>query len=76
MRAGDPAGGMNAAVLLWGLLFSSIGLGFFLYGKKQRAVVPLVCGLVLMVYPYFIPNVIALVTIGAVLTAVPYFLRL
>jgi predicted membrane protein len=67
---------MNSSVLLWGLLFSSIGLGFFLYGKKQRAVVPLVCGLVLMIYPYFIPNVIALVVIGIVLAAVPYFLRL
>lgn len=67
---------MNPAVLLWGLLFSSIGLGYFLYGKKQRAVVPLVCGLVLMIYPYFIPNVIALVWIGIVLSAVPYFFRL
>ena len=66
---------MDAGLLLWGLLFSSIGLGFFLYGKKQRAVVPLVCGLVLMIYPYFIPNVIALVAIGVVLTAVPYFFR-
>jgi predicted membrane protein len=65
---------MNTSVLLWGLLFSSIGLGFFLYGRKQRSVVPLVCGLVLMIYPYFVPNVIALVVIGAVLTAVPYFL--
>ena len=67
---------MNAGLLLWGLLFSSIGLGFFLYGKKQRSVVPLVCGLVLMIYPYFIPNVIALVAIGVVLIAVPYFFRL
>ena len=67
---------MNAAVLLWGLLFSSIGFGLFLYGKKQRAVVPLVCGLVLMIYPYFVPNVYAVVVIGVVLTALPYFLRL
>ena len=67
---------MNAGLLLWGLLFSSIGLGFFLYGKKQRSVVPLVCGLVLMIYPYFIPNVTALVAIGVVLIAVPYFFRL
>jgi hypothetical protein len=66
---------VNVGVLLWGLLFSSIGLGFFLYGKKQRAAVPLVCGLVLMIYPYFIPNVIALVAIGVVLTAVPYFFK-
>jgi hypothetical protein len=67
---------MNVSLLLWGLLFSSIGFGFFLYGKKQRSVVPLVCGLVLMIYPYFIPNVIVLVAIGIVLTAIPYFLRL
>jgi predicted membrane protein len=67
---------VNAGLLLWGLLFSSIGLGFFLYGKKQRSVVPLVCGLVLMIYPYFIPNVMALVAIGVVLIAVPYFFRL
>jgi len=67
---------MNEATLLWGLLFGSIGLGFFLYGKKQRAVVPLVCGLALMVFPYFVSNVVLLVGIGVVLMAIPYFLRL
>jgi predicted membrane protein len=67
---------VDVGVLLWGLLFSSIGVGFFLYGKKQRAVVPLVCGLALMVYPYFIPNVMVLVAIGVVLIAVPYFFKL
>jgi len=67
---------MNASTLLWGLLFSSIGFAFFLYGRKQRALVPLVCGIALMIYPYFIPNVIALVAIGVVLAAIPYFLRL
>jgi hypothetical protein len=67
---------MTPALLLWGLLFSSIGLGFFLYGRKQRAVVPLVCGLVLMIYPYFVPNVVGLVVIGVGVTAIPYFLRL
>jgi hypothetical protein len=64
------------ATLLWGLLFSSIGLGFFIYGKKQRAVVPLVCGIALMVYPYFVSNVMLLVGIGALLLVIPYFLRL
>jgi len=66
---------MDVAVLLWGLLFSSIGLGFFIYGKKQRAVVPLVCGLVLMIFPYFVANTTLLVVIGVALVALPYFLR-
>jgi hypothetical protein len=64
------------AWLLWGLLFGSIGLGYFIYGKKQKAVVPLVCGLALMLFPYFVSNIVLLVGIGALLAAIPYFLRL
>lgn len=67
---------MNTSSLLWGLLFGSIGLGFFIYGRKQRAVVPLLCGLALMVFPYFVANNILLVAIGVGLMAIPYFLRL
>jgi hypothetical protein len=61
---------------LWGLLFGSIGLGFFMYGRKQRAVVPLVCGLALMVFPYFVTNSVLLVLIGVALMTLPYFLKL
>lgn len=61
--------------LLWGLLFGSIGLGFFLYGKKQQAFVPLFCGLALMVFPYFVSSTTLLVAIGIALVALPYFVR-
>ena len=67
---------MSTSSLLWGLLFGSVGLGFLVYGKKQKAVVPLVCGLVLMIFPYFIANTILLVAIGVVLIALPYFVRI
>lgn len=67
---------MDTAQLLWGLAFGSIGLGYFLYGRKQRVPVPLVCGIALMVFPYFISNTYALVGIGVLLSALPYFLRL
>jgi hypothetical protein len=50
--------------------------GFFIYGQKQKAVVPLFCGLGLMIYPYFISNTILLVAIGTALMAAPYFIRL
>ena len=63
------------STLLWGLLFSSVGLGFAIYGRRQRAVVPLLCGIALMVYPYFVANVVLLVGIGIVLIAIPYFVR-
>ena len=67
---------MNAAVLLWGVLFSSIGLGFFIYGRKQARPVPLACGIGLMLYPYFVTDTTLLVCIGVALTAIPYFIRL
>ena len=64
------------ATLLWGLLFGSCGLGFFIYGKKPKAVVPLACGVALMVYPYFVSNVMLLVGMGVILVVIPYFFRL
>ncbi|GGY18474.1 hypothetical protein GCM10008098_08090 [Rhodanobacter panaciterrae] len=66
---------MNASTLLWGVLFGSIGFGFLLYGKKQRAIVPLVCGLALMVFPYFVSRTGLLIVIGIALMAIPYFVR-
>ena len=67
---------LNESWLLWGVLFGSVGLGFFMYGKKQKAVVPLVCGLALMIFPYFVSNTILLVAIGLALIATPYFVRI
>ena len=66
---------MDASSLLLDLVFSSIGLGFFIYGRKQKMPVPLLCGLALMVYPYFISNNALLIAIGVVLIAIPYFVR-
>jgi hypothetical protein len=66
----------STAVLLWGLLFGSIGFGFFLYGKKQKKVVPLITGIVLCVVPYFVANVYALVMVGVILMAIPFIVRI
>ena len=66
----------STAVLLWGLLFGAIGFGFFLYGKKQKAVVPIITGIALCVIPYFIANVYVLVTVGVILMAIPFIVRI
>lgn len=65
----------NTAQLMWGMIFGSIGLGFFVYGKKQRMLMPLLAGIALMVFPYFVSNIYLLVIVGAGLSALPYFLR-
>ena len=67
---------MSAGLLLWGVLFSSVGMGYFIYGKKQDATVPLLCGIALMIIPYFITSVLVMVLLCAALIAVPYFIRL
>ena len=66
----------NPVLLLWSLLFSLIGLGFFTYGKRQTAPIPLVVGLTLMIYPYFVTNLALLIAIGIALIALPYFMRI
>lgn len=57
------------------VIFGSIGLGYFVYGKKQKMVVPLFSGVALMIYPYFISSHLLLISIGCVLLGLPYFVR-
>jgi hypothetical protein len=68
-------GPMDTSSLLWGLVLGSVGLGYLIYGRKQGAVVPLIVGLTLMIYPYFVSNTVLLVGIGLILIAIPYFIR-
>jgi hypothetical protein len=57
------------------MLFGIIGFAYFTYGRKQAALVPLLAGIALMVFPYFIPNIYMLVLIGVILMALPFFIR-
>ena len=66
---------MNIPLLVWGTIFSMLGFVFFMYGKKQSAMIPMFTGLALMLYPYIISSVVWMVIIGVILTAIPYFIR-
>ncbi len=66
----------GTSLLIWGMLFGAVGLGFFIYGKKQRSVVPLLTGIALFLFPYFIQNVYILVIVGVILVAIPYIIRI
>ena len=63
------------AQLFWGLMFGAIGSGFFIYGKKQNAFIPLGTGLLLCVLPYLITNIYLMLFVGFLLMAVPYFFK-
>jgi hypothetical protein len=66
---------LDTSSLIWGLLFGSIGIGFFIYGRKQGVVVPLICGLALMIFPYFVSDTILRIAAGILFIAIPYFVR-
>jgi hypothetical protein len=67
---------MTTASLLWGVLFGSLGAGYCLYARKQRALIPGVCGVALMVIPYFLSNAYILVAVCLVVAVAPFLIKL
>lgn len=65
----------STSTIMWAMLFGAIGVGFIMYGRKQRMAVPLLVGVALCVFPYFISNVYFLVITGVVVMALPYLVR-
>jgi hypothetical protein len=58
--------------LIFSILFGSIGMGYFVYGKKQQAALPLLAGICLCIYPYFVSNIYIMVLVGIVLIVLPW----
>lgn len=67
---------LDTGSIIIGLLFGSIGFGYFLYGKKQAHAVARYSGIALMIYPYFVQNKYAAVGVGIVLMLLPKFVQL
>ena len=65
----------SEASIVWSMFFGAIGVGFSIYGRRQRRVVPFISGIGLMVVPYFVDGATAMVAICVMLMALPYFIR-
>lgn len=57
----------SAASLFASFLVGLIGLGLFVYGKKQTRLPQLVVGMALMVFPYFVESVLLVYAVAAAL---------
>jgi len=66
----------SASIMIWSVLFGGIGMGYFMYGKKQKAIVPLYTGIALFIFPYFMSSVTMLLIVGVILVATPYFIKI
>ncbi len=61
---------LDPGSLFLSILISVVGLGFFIYGRKQRRAPQLLAGVVLMGYSYFVSSTVWMLAIAAaVLTA-------
>lgn len=56
------------------MLFGAVGTGYFVYAKRQQAIIPAICGVGLLVVPYLVSNTYAMLAVCLVLTAGPWLL--
>ena len=67
---------LDTKFLLASLIWGSIGVGYFIYGKKQQEVAPLVGGLVMIAVSYLVGSALLMSLISiAVMIAVYYVVR-
>lgn len=62
--------------LIASIFLGIIGSGYFMYGKKAHNPVPLVSGVLLCVFPYFIDSFLWTMVIGVALLAAPFVITL
>ncbi|MDX1757102.1 MAG: hypothetical protein R3175_13655 [Marinobacter sp.] len=67
---------METATLVWGLIFSAIGIGYFIYGRRQSNLAVRWCGLALILFPYLVTNPLVMVAIGVALMLAPRYIDL
>ena len=65
----------DSYLLLWGGIFSLVGLIFFLYGKNKKKDLLFYTGVSLFIYPYFISNVLTMILVGIFLMSYPYIYK-
>jgi hypothetical protein len=60
------------STLVIGIITGAFGVGYIVYGRRQTKFVPLVAGIFLCAYPYFIDSAVWLCLVGALLLAAPF----
>jgi len=68
MMIPNPMNGPGAS-LFASLLVSSIGIGFLIYGRKQRRLPQMILGLALSGAPFLVPGVAWMLSVSALLLA-------
>ena len=65
--------GFDMGWLFASLIVSSVGYILFHYGRKLRRAPQAVAGIAMMVYPYFVHNLVVMIAVAAGLSLVTWF---
>jgi len=57
------------------MISGSIGLGYFIYGKKQKKGVAFLAGVGLCVFPYFTSSFLIFILVAFVLMSLPFIFK-
>jgi hypothetical protein len=65
---------MDPTQLLFGIFTGALGLAYIVYGRRQAKLVPVIAGVLLCVYTYFVEGWVWLSLVGVLLLAAPFFI--
>jgi hypothetical protein len=57
---------------IFGIFSGAVGMAYIVYGKRQTKFVPVLAGVLLCAYPYFVEGWLWLGVIGVILLAAPF----
>jgi len=66
---------VNTTTLFLGLLFGSIGMGYLIYGRKQKHGIALISGVALCALPYLVSDILFITLIGVGVMALPFLFK-
>jgi hypothetical protein len=64
----------NASFLFACLVWGSVGVGYFIYGKRQQSISAMAGGILMIVVSYFIASALLMSLISLAIVAAVYFL--
>jgi hypothetical protein len=62
-------------LLFLGLLFGSVGGVYVFYGRREHDAAYLFCGVLLMLYPYFVESAFLMILVGVILAVIPHAIQ-
>ena len=67
--------GMSMSGIIVGLVFSGVGYFYLNRGRAEGNTSKIVCGVAMMLYPYFVVNTVYIILVGLALAAAPYVME-